>query len=166
MRKSIVTGLLFVGLATAACSRGVEGYAPTKHRLCVDCDLKGLPFERPARGLIAAYGSFIGPTASWRVVDLDRRRLSIVSARFDPPSKLYKEVQKKDVVLHQAEVKEVVAAENALWALEEPVGSSMATDVVWDLYLLDRGAVCREFGPGSPLGAGKELEALIEKLHR
>lgn len=62
------------------------------------------------------------------------------------------------------ELSVVTQLANRIWASSEALPTQMATDVVWDLWLLDAGDVRRDFGPGVPDGLAKEVEQVMERL--
>lgn len=124
-----------------------------------------MPFEPPVHGLVLVRGSFLSPTASWSILDLDRKQFSRLVTELDRKSGGYKQVRSYEAKLSRTDMQRIIALANKIWASDDPIFSQMATDVIWELYLFDGSVIRREHGPGLPGGLANDLSALLDELH-
>ena len=136
---------------------------------CADCDLS---FMRPAvatpvHGLVMAHGGILGPVADWEVVNWDDRTLSLIQTTMVQEvngNHILKQTGNQVIKLTAADESKLRAVANKIWASRTSVPGQMATDVNWNLYLIDGITVRKEGGMGLPAGDAADLEAAFRSV--
>jgi hypothetical protein len=160
-----ITFILLSGTHAGLPAQAVmPAYATSKLRLCQPCVMPILPIALPRRGIVLSYGSIISEGSTWYLVDLERAEAIRIFARFDRRTSLQNVVEQVTRPLPPEELSMLTQLANRIWASNEALPTHMATDVVWDLWLLDAGDVRRDFGPGLPDGLAKEVEQVMQRL--
>jgi hypothetical protein len=160
--------LLCSALAVLPDQAAAAGDAPPKHRLCQPCTMPALPIALPRHGMVLAYGSILSAGSLWYVVDLERgeaRRIQARDERNDDRSlRELVIVEQTTRTIPSHELSRLKQIDKEIWALENRLPMHFATDVVWDLWLLDGADVRREFAPGVPAGPAKEIEVMMQRV--
>jgi hypothetical protein len=162
--SALASILLSAAFAALPAQAAVPAYAPTKLRLCQPCVMPMLPIAMPRQGIVLAYGSILSEGSTWYLVDLEKAEARRVLARFDRGTKEQNVVKVVTRALLPAELSELTQLANRIWASKDALPTQWATDVVWDLWVLDAGDARRDFGPGRPAGLAKEVADRMDAL--
>jgi hypothetical protein len=170
-----IRGLLLCGLLF--CVSGAQGqgsasvaisasYAPEKKNLCGNCEkvlaLWREAFEIPKQSVILASGGFRSDVGSFLVLDLEARTLTRYLTRISSNPARLAVTSASKVVVADEDFSELLATANEIWNSPEGLPTQLATDITWDIVLVDGDAVRRDFAVGLPDGLGAELEARMK----
>ncbi len=152
-------------LAGAAARASMPAYAPVKQRVCGDCAMPRPGFTLPRHAVVASSWGFFSYGSDFQVLDLDSGKLvrtfvpspSVPTQRAPKPGR-------SALKLPPSAMPQLMDLANRLWAEPEPIRSRDATDVAWDLWLIDGKQIRHESGAGLPTGLAAEWIQLINKL--
>lgn len=164
LAKPLTLFLLSCTLGALPAQAVAAAHAPSKLRLCHPCEMPVLPVVLPHQGIVLSYGSIFSEVSTWYLVDLERAEATRILASVDRRTRKLSVVEKVTRPLLPEELSEVTQLADRIWASNVALPTRIATDVVWDLWLLDAGQVRREFGPGVPDGLADELAKTMERL--
>jgi len=160
--------LLCGALAVLSDQGAVAADALPKHRLCQPCTMPALPIALPRHGMVLAYGSFLSSGSLWYVVDFERGEATRIQARAERNADRKRQelviVEQATRAIPSHELSRLKQIDKEIWALENRLPMHFATDVVWDLWLLDGPDVRRESAPGVPAGPAKEVELMMQRV--
>ncbi|QNA89692.1 hypothetical protein G4G28_16635 [Massilia sp. Dwa41.01b] len=111
-----------------------------------------------------SYGAVNSQVSTWYAVDLDRGEATRMLARLDRSMGKHGVLERVTGRLSAAQSSALSQLTARIWASSNPLPTQMATDVVWDLWLLDGGDVRREFGPGRPAGMAQDLARTMQEV--
>jgi hypothetical protein len=160
--------LLCGALAVLPAQAAAVTDAPPRYRLCQPCTMPALSIAMPHHGMVLAYGSFLSSGSLWYVVDLERGEATRIQARAERSAdrNLHKLVivDQTTRAMPDHELSRLKQIDKEIWALENKLPMHFATDVTWDLWLLDDPDVRRESAPGVPAGPAKEIELMMQRI--
>ena len=153
------------GPTPAPASAQVPAYAPVKERVCSDCPMPRPGIALPRHAVVVGSWGFFNQGTDFQVLDLDTGTLvhafvpaPAVPGRQQPKGK------RSTVTLPRSALPTLVALANRIWASPQPIPSRSATDIAWNLWLIDGTAVRHETGAGLPEGLAAEWMHRIDKL--
>lgn len=162
--KPVTLALLSGIVATLPSQAATPGYATVKLRVCKPCDMPSLPVALPRRGIVLAYGSIISDGSNWYLVDFERAEATRIFARLDRATSKLNIVEQVARSLPPGEQSSLTQLANRIWGNDKTLPTQMATDVVWDIWLIDGNDVRHEYAPGLPDGLAKEVAKTIERV--
>jgi hypothetical protein len=174
--RSTVFALLCLGWASVQAAQPARpateppAYAPVKERVCTDCAKPKPGIELPRHAVVLGTWGFFSNGSHYQVVDLDRGTLVktfVPSPSVPMPNAPKHRVQKArphTVTLPKSELRQLVELANRIWAKSHPIRTRAATDVSWDLWLIDGQQIRHESGAGLPDGLAAEWLRRINKL--
>jgi hypothetical protein len=173
--RSAAFALLCLGWASVQASQPAQtpepsAYAPVKERVCTDCPKPKPGIELPRHAVVLGTWGFFSNGNHYQVVDLDRGTLvkTFVPSPSVPipnaPKQRARKARSHTVTLPKSELPQLVALANRIWAKSHPIRTRNATDVSWDLWLIDGRQIRHESGAGLPDGLAAEWLRRINKL--
>jgi hypothetical protein len=144
-------------------------YAPVKERICTDCPMPKPGVELPRHGVVLGSWGFFSYGSHYHVVDLDRGMLvnTFVPSPGVPGAPRPKRgvpKARQAVALPKSELPQLVELANRIWAKPHAIRTRDATDVSWDMWLIDGQQIRHESGAGLPDGLAAEWLRRINKL--
>lgn len=169
--RNLAVGLVLLASGAALGDEPLKGgkLLPSDYQ-CDRCDLtfmkEAIPV--PKRGIVFAMGSFLSPGADWKIFDQDARTLSVVTTQIESDQagdRHLKLVSQHSVRLTQAQMDRIGAIADRIWGSRDRMPGEMATDISWDLYLIDQPSIRHEGGMvGLPGGTARELTDLFDQV--
>ncbi|WP_156328212.1 MULTISPECIES: hypothetical protein [unclassified Massilia] len=151
--------------ASAQVPAEVPAYAPLKERVCSDCPMPRPGIALPRHAVVVGTWGFFNQGTDFQVLDLDTGTLvhafvpaPAVPGRQQPKGK------RSTVTLPRSALPPLVALANRIWAYPQPIPSRSATDIAWNLWLIDGRQVRHETGAGLPAGLAAEWMHCVDKL--
>jgi len=161
--RSAVTAVCL--LACALAQAAPPPYAPVKERICRDCPLPKPGFQLPRHAVVVGWWGFFDRGTDFQVLDLDTGTL--VQA-FVPsptvPSRPKPRGKRSTTILPKSALPQLVELANRIWAEPQPIRSRSATDISWNLWVIDGNLVRHEAGAGLPAGLAAEWMRRINQL--
>jgi hypothetical protein len=174
--RSAVFALLCLGWVSVQAAHRIQpateppAYAPVKERVCTDCPRPRPGIELPRHAVVLGSWGFFSYGNNYQVVDLDRGTLvkAFVPSPGVPNANLPKhgapKTRRHTLTLPKSELPQLVELANRIWAEPQAIRTRDATDVSWDLWLIDGQQIRHESGAGLPGGLAAEWLRRINKL--
>jgi len=148
----------------------LPNYAPVKQRVCSDCAWPRPGVDLPRHGVVLGSWGFFSYGSHYHVVDLDRGTLAntfvpspgVPGAQ--PPKSSAPNARRQSLALPKSELPQLVELANRIWAKPDPLRTRDASDVSWDMWLIDGQQIRHESGAGLPDGLAAEWLRRINKL--
>jgi hypothetical protein len=152
-------------LAAATAGAATPTYAPVKERICGDCPMPKPGIKLPRHAVVAGSWGFFSQGSNFEVLDLDSGKLvrAFVPTPAVPKHRALR-ATRETIKLPSAALPELVELANRIWADPQRIRSRDATDISWDLWLIDGQQVRHEAGFGLPTGLAAEWMRRINKL--
>jgi hypothetical protein len=156
--------------SSARASAHVPAYAPVKERVCTDCPLPKPGVELPRHGIVLGSWGFFSYGSHYQVVDLDHGTLvktfvpSPGVPGASPPKRSEPKARRQVLNLPKSELPQLVELANRIWARPHALHTRDATDVSWDMWLIDGQQIRHESGAGLPDGLAAEWLRRINKI--
>jgi hypothetical protein len=143
----------------------VPAYAPVKERVCTDCPRPKPGIELPRHAVVLGSWGFFSYGSHYQIVDLDRGMLvkTFVPSPSVPNARAPKE-RRQTLALPKSELPQLVELANRIWAKPHAIRTRAASDVSWDMWLIDGQQIRHESGAGLPDGLAAEWQRRIDKL--
>lgn len=177
--RCIAAALLCLGWASVQAAHPVQSvhpparlqnYAPVKERVCNDCAWPKPGIELPHHAVVLGSWGFFSYGNHYQVVDLDR---GILVKTFVPspgvpgadvPKSLPPRERRQILTLPKSELPQLVELANRIWAKPHAIRTRAASDVSWDMWLIDEQQIRHESGAGLPDGLAAEWLRRLDKL--
>lgn len=160
MALLLLSSALTLSPAHAATALG----STPKLRLCHACSMPALPVTLPRLGMVLSYGTILSDSSLWYVVDLERAEATRIVARTDRVTRQLGLVTHTTRPLQSDDQSALTQLAYRIWGSKEALPSTLATDVVWNLWLLDGDDVRQESATGRPAGMAREVEQIMLRL--
>lgn len=149
-----------VWIACLSAAAPVLAAAPVKARVCRDCGKPPAGIALPSHGVMFAISGLF--SFGWHAITFDRDRHTI--ARTFVPGLPAIAPDYAEARLTDAEFAELDDVMARVWPVAQALPGSRATDVVWDLWLVDGDGRRHERGGGIASGAAAPLTAALQRL--
>ncbi len=123
-----------------------------------------LPNPYPEHGIIDASGSFFHRSASWIIVDFDKKLLTLKTTNLEK-DKTVEILSEKSIELNEADLEKIIGQANSVWKYVQPADEPRPArlDAVENIVLLDGDSV-RDINLSFEEG-GKKGDNLAETLN-